>query len=321
MASSAFVWWRALAHGHLLPGTVPILRRVHSVHAVPVLALLIAGCRDAPPRRGAVRVDDFGEPVRRGSAVSPSRIVSLMPATTELLFAIGAGPRVVGRTPWDLWSDSARRIADAGVGLRPNIEAVLARKPDLVLLYAAGENQAAAQALHAAGVPVIALRIDRLEDFRRAARLIGMATGDSARAATVVDSVDRTLARVRSATAGLPRPTVFWHVWDAPIITIGRGSFLDQLLTIAGGRNVYEDLSQPSPQVSIEDIVRRDPDVILAGPDGAARIRASTTWRAVRAARTGHVLVVDTSLIGHPSVRMGEAAVVLARLLHPGAMP
>jgi len=244
-----------------------------------------------------------------------------MPATTELLFAIGAGPRVVGRTPWDLWSDSARRIADAGVGLRPNIEAVLARKPDLVLLYAAGENHAAAQALHAAGVPVIALRIDRLEDFRRAARLIGMATGDSARAATVVDSVDRTLARVRSATAGLPRPTVFWHVWDAPIITIGRGSFLDQLLTIAGGRNVYEDLSQPSPQVSIEDIVRRDPDVILAGPDGAARIRASTTWRAVRAARTGHVLVVDTSLIGHPSVRMGEAAVVLARLLHPGTMP
>ena len=243
-----------------------------------------------------------------------------MPATTELLFAIGAGPRVVGRTPWDLWSDSARRVADVGVGLRPNIEAVLARRPDLVLLYATGENRAAAQALRAAGVAVIALRIDRVEDFRRAARLIGMATGDSARAATVVDSVDRTLERVRSRTSGLPRPTVFWHVWDAPIITIARGSFLDELLTIAGGRNIYEDLSQPSPQVSLEDIVRRDPDVILAGPDGAARIRASATWRSVRAVREGHVLVVDTSLIGHPSVRMGEAATVLAHLLHPAVV-
>jgi len=317
VASSAFVLWRALAHGHLLPGTVPFVR---CARAVPVLALCVVACRAASPRRDAVSADDFGEPVARGSAATPSRIVSLMPATTELLFAIGAGPRVVGRTPWDLWSDSARRVADVGVGLRPNIEAVLARRPDLVLLYATGENRAAAQALRAAGVAVIALRIDRVEDFRRAARLIGMATGDSARAAAVVDSVDRTLARVRSRTAGLPRPTVFWHVWDAPIITIARGSFLDELLTIAGGRNIYEDLSQPSPQVSLEDIVRRDPDVILAGPDGAARIRASATWRSVRAVREGHVLVVDTSLIGHPSVRMGEAATVLAHLLHPAVV-
>jgi ABC-type Fe3+-hydroxamate transport system substrate-binding protein len=146
-------------------------------------------------------------------------------------------------------------------------------------------------------------------------------TGDSARARAVVDSVTRTLERVRAATAPLPRPTVFWHVWDAPLITIGGGSFMNELVEIAGGRNIYGDLPAVSPQVSFEDLVRRDPDLMLAGPEGAAKLRADPAWRAVRAVREGRVLVVDTALVGRPGVRLGEAAVSLARLIHPGVLP
>jgi iron complex transport system substrate-binding protein len=266
-------------------------------------------------------VDDYGAPVARGTLTAPARIVSLNPTTTQILFAIGAGDRVVGRTSWDLWPDAARRVPDLGPGLRPNVEAVLAQHPDLVLLYASADNRAAASQLRAAHVPVLALKVDRIEEFRRAALIVGLATGDSARAAAVVDTVMRTLDRVRAATAHLPHPTVFWHVWDAPIITIGRGSYLTQLLEIAGGTNVYGDLPQTSPQVSLEDIIRRDPDYVLAGAEGAAHVRASAEWRAVGAVKAGRVLVVDTTLIGMPSVRLGEAAVHIARLLHPGALP
>lgn len=249
---------------------------------------------------------------------APARIASLNPATTELLFALGAGPRLVARTTWDVWPDSARAVADVGPGLHPNVEAVLARHPDLVVLYASAENRLAANQLSAAGTRVIALRTDRLSDFVRATREIGRAVGESASAAIVIDTMQQTLARVRAATRSLDHPTVFWHVWDSPVYTIGAGSFLDELLTIAGGTNVYADRHEPSPQVSLEDVIRRDPRIILAGAAGKQSLTASPLWQGVRAVREGRVLVVDTNLVGRPSVRAGEAAASIARLLHPG---
>ena len=278
----------------------------------------VAACGDAHRTASALDVDDFGDTIRAGTAADPARIASLNPATTELLFALGAGPRLVARTTWDVWPDAARAVADVGPGLRPNVEAVLARHPDLVILYASADNRVAAGQLRAAGIRVVALRTDRLADFVRASHELGRAVGESASAATVIDTMQRTLARVRAATAHLEHPTVFWHVWDSPVYTIGAGSFLDELLTIAGGRNIYADRSEPSPQVSLEDVIARDPRIILAGVSGKSALTTSPLWQGVRAVREHRVFVVDTNLVGRPSVRAGEAAVSIARLLHPG---
>ncbi len=286
---------------------------------IALFALAAAGaCGERRDTPDASDVDDFGATIREGSTTSPARIASLNPATTELLFALGAGKRLVARTTWDVWPDAARAVADVGPGLRPNVEAVLAQHPDLVVLYASVENRVAAEQLRAAGVTVIALRTDRLADFARASRELGRATGERAAAALVVDTMQRTLARVRAATLHLAHPTVFWHVWDSPIYTIGAGSFLDELLTIAGGTNIYRDRTEPSPQVSLEDIVMRDPRVIFAGVSGEKSLANSPLWQGVRAVREGRVFVIDTNLVGRPSVRAGEAAASIARLLHPG---
>lgn len=281
------------------------------------LLLLLASCADRASNAAPGERDDFGEAVMAGTATNPARIVSLNPTSTELLFAIGAGNRIVGRTRWDVHPDEAREIPDVGPGLRPNVEAVLARRPDLVILYASEDNRAAAAQLAAAGVRTLALKIDSIGSFTRGARLLGLVTGQGAEATLVVDTVVRTLDRVRAATAGLERPTVFWHIWDSPIITIGAGSYMSELVEIAGGRNVYADLLEPSASVAMEDIVRRDPSLVLAGPDGARAMRESVAWRAVPAVRAGRIAVVDTTLVGRPSIRLGEAAVSLARLLHP----
>src|SRR5262249_9948160 len=154
------------------------------------------------------------------------RIVSLNPTTTELLFAIGAGGRLVGRSQFDNFPDSAQRVPSLGMALRPNVEAILAVHPDLVVLYASTDNRPAAARLQQAGISVVAFKIDSIAQFARAARLLGRLTGDATRADTLVDSVMRTLERVRSATAALPRPSVFIHAWEKPIIAIGGGSFL-----------------------------------------------------------------------------------------------
>lgn len=280
-----------------------------------VAACLTGACeRDAGQTPLAVR-DDFGHAVVPGVA---RRIISLNPATTEMLFAIGAGSRVIGRTTWDWYPDSARLVPDMGPGLRPNLEVVIGAKPDLVILYASADNRTAADRLRSLGVATLAVKNDSIGDLARTLRLLGIVTGESARAEAVSDSVRVTLDRVRAATAGRPRPTAFWYIWDSPLITIGRGSYMSELLEIAGARNLYDDIAKPSPTVTLEDVVRRNPDVVIAGPDGTRNLRGDARWRALPAVKAGRIIIADTALVAKPSVRLGEAAVSLARQLHPG---
>ena len=280
-------------------------------------SLALAACEKSSRDGAAVR-DDFGDPVRIGAA--PTRIVSLNPATTEILFTLGAGSRLIGRTKYDLWPDSAKLIPALGDGIRPNVEVVLGTHPDLVILYASQDNRPAAERFRSAGVNTLSLKVDHIADFRRTVSLLGAILHDSARARIVVDSVQSTLDRVQAATKGSSRPTVFWHIWDAPLITIGAGSFMNELVDIAGARNVYADIKGPSGEISLEDVARRDPDFILAGPVGARQIESDSRWRIVRAARDRKIFVVDTLLVARPSVRLGEAAISLANLFHSGTV-
>jgi ABC-type Fe3+-hydroxamate transport system substrate-binding protein len=284
---------------------------------ITVVAVAALACRsEREPVGDAFVRDDFGSSVDT-TAGPARRIVSLNPATTELLFALGAGASMVGRSVWDEWPPEARAVESVGPGLQPNVEAVLARRPDLVVIYASADNRAATDRLVAAGIAVLALKIDRIDHHLRATRLLGALTGQQARADSLTQSLTRTIDSVRAATAGLPRPRVFWHIWGQPLITIGSGSFLNELLEIAGAENVYAEMAMVSPPVSLEDVVRRDPDVILAGPVNAALLTRDPRWQAVRAVREGDIAVVDTTLVGRPSVLLGKAAIHLAQLLHP----
>ena len=295
---------------------MPFVRHVAAFTGLVIALHACAGAQDSARAPGSPAVDDFGDLIRVG-APHPARIVSLVPATTELVFALGAGNRLVGRTHWDEWPPEARAVADMGPGVRPNVEAVLAARPDLVLLYASADNRAAASRFRQAGIATLSLKVDRIEHFERCALILGQLLGDTLRARNTVDTVKATLARVARRVEGRARPRVLWPVDVSPVIAIGAGSFLHELMTIAGAENVYGDMDAVSPQLSIEDVHGRDPDAILANASLAARIRADPAWRDLRAVRTGRVLIADEVLMGRPSVRMGEAAVALARLLHP----
>jgi ABC-type Fe3+-hydroxamate transport system substrate-binding protein len=281
-------------------------------------ALSLAACRgDVPVARSAI-TDDFGDTVRVDR--TPQRIVSLNPTTTELLYAIGAGGRLVGRTTYDRIPAEVLAVPDLGPGLRPNVEAVLAARPDLVILYASNDNRDAARRLRAAGIPTASYKVDRVADFARVTTILGSLTGDTAAARATVDSVGATLARTLALTAALPHPRTFWILWENPLLAVGGGSWLNEMLTVAGARNVYDSLSAPSPAVSFEDLLRRDPDVVLASVTTRARMLADPRWRTLRAVREGRVLVFDTTIVNGPSARVGSSATSLARLLHPDAV-
>ncbi|MBM4195096.1 MAG: hypothetical protein FJ202_12065, partial [Gemmatimonadetes bacterium] len=242
-----------------------------------------------------------------GAATAAQRIVSLNPVATELLFAAGVGARVVGRTRWDMYPSEARAVPDLGDGINPNIEAVVAAKPDLVVLYAGATNVRAARSLRAAGIATVSVRTDRLGDLVRLSRLLAAAMGDSS-VAIAADSVASSVAKVRATPPRSDSLRALWYLGEPPIYVIGAGSYMSELLDAAGAVNVFADVEAPSPEVSMEAIIARDPDVIIAGPTAAARLRRSAAWQSLRAVREGRVVVADTALVGRPGVRMGEAA-------------
>src|SRR5437016_7529837 len=250
---------------------------------------------------------------RRHENPPAQRIVSLLPSFTELLFAIGAGDRVVGRTQWCDYPPAALSIPNVGDGLPPNIEAVMARQPDLVVLCNAGPNVTAAKQLERAGIPTVLIDLNRLDDLGAATRTLGRLTGREEQA--------ESLAIILDSLAGRPPPptttSLAFVVWDNPPIIIGHGSYLDQLATQAGARNVFGDVAAPSAQVSLETIVARDPQWIAvlaesAVPPAFAKRRDGCAGHALR---EGHFLLLPGSLFGRPGLRSAEAIQQLRALL------
>ena len=285
----------------------------------PVLLLLsLAACLSGGGDGGAlVVVDDARDTVRL--ARPATRVVSLIPASTELLFAIGAGPQVVGRTRWCDWPAAAAAVTDVGDGITPNLEAIVAQHPDLVVLYLAGSNAEAAARLRAMGIAVIQLRTDLLESVSRDARLLGALTGRREAAESLVTLFEAELSAVTvSAHSDVrvpQRQTVFIPTWDQPIITVGAGSFLDELVTRAGAVNVFHDLPQPSAPVSLEAVVARDPDLILTTGDGIPTFAQRPEWRTLRAVQNGKFVRVRGSQFDRPGPRSPHAITELRAAL------
>ena len=293
-------------------------RWAHRTHlAGRLVALLGVACHGAARQHSAtgplVLTDDAGRAVRLAGPAH--RVVSLAPSITELLFALGAADRVVGRTVYDKYPPAALQVPAVGDGLNPSVEAIVARHPDLVLLYRSAHTDAAAQQLEHLGIPTLVVRHDGLADIARTARLLGRATGQDSAGQAVGRSVDSLLAQPLPPV----RSRIAYVVWDAPPIVIGAGSFLDELARRAGAENVFHDIATPSATVSIETIVARDPDWIAVVRDSAGDEPPAWSrrpeWRVVRAVRQGRFLMLSADLFGQPSARAREAIAEFVRLL------
>jgi len=285
----------------------------HSTHlAGLLLALAACGSGARAPARGPVTFpDDAGRAVTL--AAPARRVVSLSPSFTEILFALGAGERIVGRTTWCDYPAAALAVPSVGDGLNPNVEAVAARQPDLVVLYRSALDETAAAQLSRLGIAAALLRQDRLADVAHAARLLGRAVGDSARGDSLAGVIDAFLA-----TPPPPATTrVAFVVWDNPPIVIGAGSYLDELARLAGASNVFHDLGSASAEVSLETLAVRDPDVIVVLVDStkAPAFAAKREWQSVRAVRDRRFVYLVGSLFGRPNPRMREAAAEFRRRL------
>ncbi|HZZ85427.1 MAG TPA: helical backbone metal receptor [Anaeromyxobacteraceae bacterium] len=290
-----------------------------------LLAALVAALACALlPAPSAAAWPDTGPGVAAGGArwlgpkprPGPRRVVSLAPSATDLAIALGQAGRLVGVTRYDDAPEVAK-LPRVGGFLDPSPEAVLALRPDLVLWVTDGGALASVQRIAALGVPVLALPVVSVEDVLAAARLIGDALGDRAGGERLAGSLSAAVSRTQARAAGLPRPRVLFVVGREPLVVAGPGSYPDELLRLAGARNVAGG-QRPWPIYPLEKAVADDPDVVvdaarLEHGGGAGRLET------IPAARRGHLVKLEDDDALRPGPRMVRALDKLFAVLHPEA--
>jgi cobalamin transport system substrate-binding protein len=272
----------------------------------------------------------------RGAAppapVRAQRIVSLVPAVTEMLYAVGAGPQVVGVSSYDHFPPEVETLPKVGALIDPDTERILSLRPDLVVVY--GSQTDVEARFKKAGIQTFNYRhgaTDAILGTLDTITALGTATGHEAQAREVVVRITTGLDRVRMRVAGLTRPRTMLVIGRQPgtmqgLFVAGGSGFLNEMLETAGGQNVFEEVKRESVQPSSETLLRRAPDVLIelrasqpAGNYQAGDLEVWNTLASIPAVRDHrvHVLVGDLVVVAGP--RLAEGAEAIARTLHPDA--
>lgn len=295
------------------------------VAAFLAVVALPAGCSpDAGPESRAARLppgavvvqDDAGWTVRL--AMPARRIVSLVPSVTEAIVAMDASGRLVGRTRYDT-APEVRELPSVGGGLDPSLEAVVALRPDLVIGWDAAGYRGLRPGLEASGIPLYAVQVEDTTDVYRAFERLGELLALPEEADRAAGMLRDSLAAVAAASLPGERPTVFYALLGDPPRTAGPRTFIGQLIRIAGGEPAFPDLAGDWPEVSLEAVLTRRPDVIVVpegqGVPGVERLAERPGWGELEAVREGRVVAVPADLFSRPGPHLGMAARALERAL------
>ena len=260
----------------------------------------------------------------------PERIVSLVPAVTEMIYAMGDGARVAAVSNYDHFPAAVAALPRVGGLLDPSVERILAIKPDLVIVYAT--QQELIDRLERAGIPYFNYQHKALADILTTIRAVGARIGSAARADALAAGMQRSLDEIRARTAALPHPaTLLVFERDRAslrnVYASGGYGFLHDMLEIAGGRNVYADVKQQAVQASTEMLIASKPEVIvelvygdsLKNADLATELRAWEAIPSVPAVRSHRIAALTGDEFVVPGPRVVDATRQLARALHPDA--
>ena len=268
-------------------------------------------------------VDDAGRKIFL--ADPPARIVSLAPSVTEMLFAVGAGDQVVGVTSFCDYPPEAQAKPKVG-GAFPNLEVVLSLKPTLVVAPLDFIRPDMVAKLDQLKIALFILDAGTLEDVLRHIQTIGRILGRSEKADAVAADLRRRMTEIKARTADAARPRVFYVLNSDPLMTAGPGSFIHQLIELAGGVNVASGAPVSYPRLSLEEVVKQDPQVILfpVGDDEGIPDQEQQRWlrwTTLSAVKQNRFVRIPSVLLDRPGPRVVDGLELLARQLHPDLFP
>ena len=264
-------------------------------------------------------VDDLGRKLYLAKA--PSRVVSMAPSITEILFAIGAEEQLVGVTEYCDYPPEARTKPKIGYS-HPNLESIIRLQPDLVLAPREFLRAEMLSKLEHLKIATFILEARTIEDIPAHIQTIGRLVERPARADEVASEVRRRIAEVRARTEHRSRPRVLYVLNSQPLITAGPGSFIHRLIEMAGGTNIVDHSTSPYPRLNIEEVLKRDPELIVFPVGGSDRVPESEQqqwqrWTTLSAVRNGRLHHINADLLNRPGPRIVEGLDALARIIHP----
>lgn len=277
--------------------------------ALRALAALLTLLLPSAPRAATAILDDAGNRVViEGPA---RRIVSLAPHATELLFAAGAGDRIVATVDYSDYPAEARAIPRLGGYEALDVERLLAAKPDLVVAWESGNGPAAIARLRALGLRLYLSEPRDLEGIAAGLERLGRLAGTEATANRAAERFRERLAELRRRQEGKRPVTLFYEVWNHPLTTVGGGHFISRVIGLCGGRNIFAELGALAPAVSLESVVAADPEAIVASGMDEERPAWLDEWRRwprLRAVREGHLFSIPPDLLQRPTPRLLDGA-------------
>ena len=266
-------------------------------------------------------VDEAGRTVTVPAKIG--RIVSLAPNLTEIVYAVGAGDRLVGNTTFCNYPAEAKNVAKVGDTLQPSIERILALRPQLVLVSTASELEAFAKQLNEQHIAVYITDPHDLDGVFRSILSVGDLTNESVAAAELVKQLRARAEKVEQAVTGLPPVSVFFQLSGQPLYTAGKGSFVTNLIERAGGRSVTSDVEEAWPRLSDEAALASRPEaVIMLSGDAmgaAANTKVAAALKNSPAVRNGRLYLINGDLLTRPGPRLIDGLEQIAHALHPEA--
>ena len=250
--------------------------------------------------------------VLSAQALAAERVVSLAPSLTEIVLELGAADRLVGVLDGGDRPAALASVPSVGHYGQLNIERLLSLKPDLILLWPGSIGPAQREQLQRLNIPVYVAEPHSLEQLTAQVDAIAQQLGRDDAGRALAAQLRQRLAQLRQRYQRAKPVRVFYQVWNQPLYTVGGGQIISDALTVCGARNVFDDLQLPAPQVSIESVLQREPEVILVGDQAQA-----DAWK-VWPAMAGRVRLVPDKGLERPSGQMLEAVARLCQVISPG---
>ncbi len=250
----------------------------------------------------------------------PKRVISLAPSLTEIVFDLGAGHTLVGRTARCNEPPEALKIQDIGAYLNPDLERIIALRPDLVLSPEIGIRKEVVDRLTDLGIPAFVDNSNTLDEIVHLLNRLGTILGRESEAKTVAQQFQQRRQAVRERVDHVSKPLILFAVGIRPLVLAGGRSFIGSLIREAGGVNVAEDAAVPYPKFSMEEVARRDPDIIIVLNKECRGDECFNEWQrhqALSAVRNNQIYELDADLVARASARTMDALEQLAAILHP----
>jgi iron complex transport system substrate-binding protein len=252
----------------------------------------------------------------------PKRIVSLAPNITEILYSLGLDEEIVGVSNHCNFPEKAKRKVRVGSYISLDFEKITSLNPDLIIATGAGNTREMVGRLGKLGFQTYVIFPKNFDDILQSIIHIGQVVNRDREARGITEGMKRRSQRVIELTKNLPRPKVFVQIGEAPIVTVGKGSFADDLLRLAGGENIAGKEKEVYPRFGMEEILKRSPEVIVISsmnPKGDYQkiLQEWTRWKTIPAVKNGRIYLIDSDLLDRPSPRIIDGLEELARVLHP----